>query len=463
VLESKGSRHLTPKIQNQTPKKMKEQSSIPTSKVARATQFVKTGVKIGGNYLKYNAKKFIDPTTNKDELHQDNAGDIYASLSEMKGSALKVTQMLSMDKGMLPRAYREKFAMSQYSAPPLSGPLVVKTFRKLLGKSPQEIFDTFDMNAANAASIGQVHKATKNGKDLAVKVQYPGVAESIGSDLKMIRPIAIAMFGLNEKDVDRYMGEVREKLLEETDYNLELERSVEISQACSHIEGLFFPKYYPEYSSDKILTMDWLKGLHLNEFLQTNPSQEVRNRIGQILWDFYDYQIHTLRQVHADPHPGNFLMREDGTMGVIDFGCIKVIPDFFYDNYFALINFDTLEDKEKTVDIFKKLEFITSSDNPKEEVFFTVLFTEMIYLLGKPFSVDEFDFADDDYFESVYQYAEKLQNLEELKTSKVARGSQHGLYVNRTYFGLYSILNELRAKVTTTRPEWLCAKSMIAY
>ncbi|MDZ7897898.1 MAG: AarF/ABC1/UbiB kinase family protein [Arcicella sp.] len=442
---------------------MKEQSSIPTSKVARATQFVKTGVKIGGNYLKYNAKKFIDPTTNKDELHKDNAGDIYASLSEMKGSALKVTQMLSMDKGMLPRAYREKFAMSQYSAPPLSGPLVVKTFRKLLGKSPQEIFDTFDMNAANAASIGQVHKATKDGKELAVKVQYPGVAESIGSDLKMIRPIAIAMFGLNEKDVDRYMGEVREKLLEETDYNLELERSVEISQACSHIEGLFFPKYYPEYSSDKILTMDWLKGFHLNEFLLTNPSQEVRNHIGQSLWDFYDYQIHTLRQVHADPHPGNFLMREDGTMGVIDFGCIKVIPEFFYDNYFALINFDTLEDKDRTVDIFKKLEFITQSDNPKEEVFFTELFTEMIYLLGKPFSVDEFDFADDNYFESVYQYAEKLQNLEELRTSKVARGSQHGLYVNRTYFGLYSILNELRAKVTTTRPEWLCAKSMIAY
>ena len=139
---------------------MKEQSSIPTSKVARATQFVKTGVKIGGNYLKYSAKKFIDPTTNKDELHQDNAGDIYASLSEMKGSALKVTQMLSMDKGMLPRAYREKFAMSQYSAPPLSGPLVVKTFRKLLGKSPQEIFDTFEMNAANAASIGQLLSGT---------------------------------------------------------------------------------------------------------------------------------------------------------------------------------------------------------------------------------------------------------------------------------------------------------------
>lgn len=439
---------------------MKEQNSIPTSKVARATKFVQTGVKIGGNYLKHNVKKIIDPSISRDELHQDNASDIYSSLSEMKGSALKVTQMLSMDKGMLPRAYREKFAMSQYSAPPLSGPLVMKTFKKHFGKTPQELFDTFEMNASNAASIGQVHKASKDGIDLAVKIQYPGVSESIGSDLKMIRPIAIAMFGLNENDVDRYMGEVAEKLIEETDYHLELKRSVEISEACSHIEGLFFPKYYPEYSCDKILTMDWLKGFHLNEFLKTNPSQEVRNKIGQLLWDFYDFQIHTLRQVHADPHPGNFLMREDGTMGVIDFGCIKVINDEFYDNYFALINFDTLEDEERTIQIFKTLDFITKSDTDKEAKFFTELFKEMIYLLGKPFAVEEFDFADDDYFESVYLYAEKLQNLEELRKSKVARGSQHGLYINRTYFGLYSILNELKAKVTTTRPEWLCSKAL---
>lgn len=439
---------------------MKEQNSIPTSKVARATKFVKTGVKIGGNYLKHNVKKMIDPTISRDELHQDNATDIYSSLSEMKGSALKVTQMLSMDKGMLPRAYREKFAMSQYSAPPLSGPLVMKTFKKHFGKSPQELYDTFEINASNAASIGQVHKATKDGKPLAVKVQYPGVSESIGSDLKMIRPIAIAMFGLNENDVDRYMGEVAEKLIEETDYLLELKRSVEISEACNHIDGLFFPKYYAELSCEKIMTMDWLQGFHLNEFLKTNPSQEIRNKIGQALWDFYDFQIHTLRKVHADPHPGNFLMREDGTMGIIDFGCIKVINDEFYDNYFALINFDTLDDNEKTTRIFKTLDFITKSDSEKEAKFFTELFKEMIFLLGKPFAVEEFDFADDEYFESVYLYAEKLQNLDELKSSKVARGSQHGLYINRTYFGLYSILNELKAKVTTTRPEWLRSNAL---
>lgn len=434
---------------------MKEQQHIPTSKVARATQFVKTGVKIGGNYLKYNVKKMVDSSTTKDELHQDNATDIYESLSELKGSALKVAQMLSMDRNVLPRAYVDRFQMSQYSAPPLSAPLVVKTFQKYLGKSPGELYDTFDLKAANAASIGQVHKATKQGKTLAVKVQYPGVADSISSDLKMVKPMAVRLFGLNERDVDRYMAEVEGKLIEETDYELELRRSVSISQACAHIKDLLFPAYYPELSAKRILTMDWLDGLHLNDFLKTNPSQEVRNTLGQALWDFYDHQVHNLRQVHADPHPGNFLMRADGTLGVIDFGCIKVIPDFFYDNYFALINPDTLEDEAKTIQIFENLEFILPADSAAEKKLFTDLFKKMIVLLGQPFTNDSFDFGDQTYFDGVYAFAEELTKVEEIRNSKVARGSQDGLYINRTYFGLYSILNQLQAQIQTTKPDWL--------
>lgn len=437
---------------------MKEQQSIPTSKVARATQFVKTGVKIGGNYLKYNVKKMVDPSLTKEQLHTDNATDIYESLSQLKGSALKVAQMLSMDRNVLPRAYVDRFQMSQYSAPPLSGPLVVKTFRNQFGKTPGEMFDTFETQALNAASIGQVHLATKDGKKLAVKIQYPGVANSISSDLKMVKPMAVRLFGLNETDIERYMGEVESKLLEETDYDLELKRSVEISEACAHIPDLVFPAYYPEWSGSRILTMDWLDGQHLKDFLLTNPSQEIRNKIGQALWDFYDFQVHQLRQVHADPHPGNFLMRADGTMGVIDFGCVKVIPDFFYDNYFALINPDTVQDEEKTQGIFYNLEFLVKADTEADKKMFSDLFKTMIGLLGKPFAVDEFDFGDETYFDSVYAFADELAKIEELKNSKVARGSQHGLYINRTYFGLYSLLNELKAKVKTTKPEWLISK-----
>jgi predicted unusual protein kinase regulating ubiquinone biosynthesis (AarF/ABC1/UbiB family) len=434
---------------------MKTQDSIPTSKVARASQFVKAGVKIGGNYIKYYSKQLVQGDVGKEELHADNAADIYGALSELKGSALKMAQMLSMDRSILPRAYSDKFAMSQYSAPPLSGPLVIKTFRALFAKSPQELYDSFEMEAANAASIGQVHRASKNGQPLAVKIQYPGVADAVTSDLRIAKPLAVRLLNLDEKQIDRYMNEVESKLLEETDYDLELRRSVEISEACAHIPNLVFPRYYPELSGKRVLTMDWLPGLHLREFLKTDPSQAVRNRIGQALWDFYDFQIHTLRQVHADPHPGNFLMQPDGTMGVIDFGCVKVIPDYYYDNYFRLVNPDTIEDEALTQQIFNNLEFLLPGDTAHERTVFSGLFKQMIQMLGEPFTVDEFDFGNDEYFDRVYRFADELAQVQELKTANAARGSQDGLYVNRTYYGLYAMLNELRAVVKTTKPAWL--------
>ncbi len=434
---------------------MKKQESIPTSKVARATKFIQTGVKVGGNYLKHYAKKLINPETSKDELHESNAEDIYKTLSQLKGSALKVAQMMSMDKNVLPKAYVDRFTMAQYSAPPLSYPLVVKTFRQSFGKAPTEIFDTFSKDAVNAASIGQVHQATLNGKKLAVKIQYPGVAESIKSDLRMVKPFAIRILNMNEKDIELYMQEVESKLLEEADYELELKRSIEISKACSHLPDLFFATYYPEYSSKKILTMDWLEGKHLSEFLKTNPPQAVRNRIGQALWDFYDYQIHTLRAVHADPHPGNFLFTHEGKVGVIDFGCIKEIPQEYYDNYFIVINPYLLKDEATLLQTFKNLGFILPQDTPEQQKLFAGLFKGMIELLGKPFHQETFDFGNDAYFQEIYQYAENLARTEELRKANQARGSRHGLYINRTYFGLYSILNQLKANIRTSKPEFL--------
>jgi len=428
---------------------MKEQSSIPVSKVQRATEFLKTGAQIGGNYLKHYARKVVNPDLSRDDLNSDNAGDIYKSLSKLKGSALKVAQMMSMDRSVLPKAYSEQFQMSQYSAPPLSGPLIIRTFQKYFGKNPSQIFDRFNLTASNAASIGQVHEAWKDGKRLAVKVQYPGIAESISSDLKMVKPFAVRLMGLNEADVNRYMGEVESKLMEETDYTLEIERSIQISEACKGISDLIFPIYYKELSGPKIITMDWLPGLHLKEFLETNPTQEVRNRIGQALWDFYEFQIHSMRQIHADPHPGNFLLQPDGKLGIIDFGCVKVIPEDFYYNYFSLINPDNIADEARILKLFYSLEFLYPNDTQQDLDFYIPLFSQMIEMLGVPFQSEVFDFGSDEYFDGIYKFAEKLGQMKEFKQSKVARGSKDGLYVNRTYFGLYSLLNQLKAKINT--------------
>ena len=185
---------------------MKTIDHIPTNKIQRASELVKTGVKIGGNYAKYYGKKVLDSGHTRDELNEDNAGDIYDSLKSLKGSALKVAQMLSMEKHIMPRQYVEKFSLAQFSVPPLSGPLVRKTFKKYLGKDPEDLYDSFEPESINAASIGQVHRATKDGKKLAVKIQYPGVADSISSDLALVKPIATRMFNLRGKDKEKYFG-----------------------------------------------------------------------------------------------------------------------------------------------------------------------------------------------------------------------------------------------------------------
>ena len=436
---------------------MKEQDSIATGKVERSAKFIKTGIKVGGNYLKHYTKKLFDPELSREELNKDNAQDIYESLSELKGSALKVAQMLSMDKSILPKAYVDQFSKSQYNAPPLSGPLIIRTFSKYFGKTPDKIFDSFDIKSANAASIGQVHKAKKDGKTFAVKIQYPGVAESISSDLKLVKPFAFRLLGMSEKELEVYMKEVEQKMLEETDYMLEVERSQKFAEACTSIQNISFPKYYPEYSSPRIITMDWVEGLHLKEFLATNPTQEQRNVIGQALWDFYQYQQHTLRAMHADPHPGNFLVTPDGKLGVLDFGCIKELPNDFYEPYFQLILENTLQDKEKTLACFKALEMILPNDDAKAIDFYVHWYTQLIQLFAEPYMKEEFDFSDSAYMHKLYEFGEMISRMPEFKQ---ARGVKHFIYVNRTNFGLYAILSELGARVRTKNKKYIIPEVM---
>jgi predicted unusual protein kinase regulating ubiquinone biosynthesis (AarF/ABC1/UbiB family) len=425
---------------------MDEQNSIPVTKVERSAKFVKTGFQIGGNYIKHYSKKLFNPEMGRDELNEDNATDIYKSLSELKGSALKIAQMLSMDKNILPKSYVDKFTQSQYNAPPLSGPLIVRTFTKNFGKAPEEIYDKFNLVSTNAASIGQVHEAQLNGKKLAVKIQYPGVGDSISSDLKLVKPFAFRLLGMSEKELNIYIKEVEERLLEETDYELEVKRSIEITEACKVLDNVVFPTYYPEMSSKRIITMDWINGLHLKEFLQTHPSQELRNKIGQALWDFYNFQQHELRAVHADPHPGNFMITPDEKLGVIDFGCIKEMPDDFYEPFFSLISSDVVNNKEKTIAAFRKLEMIHESDTPAQIEFYYKAYLEMIRLFAKPYTSTTFDFSEPEFFAQLYAYGEKIAKMPEFKQ---ARGVKHFIYVNRTNFGLYTILQELKAVVKT--------------
>lgn len=429
---------------------MKTLDSIPTHKIERATKLVSTGVKIGGNYLRYYGEKLIRGEEDKDKLNANNAKDIYDGLKELKGSALKVAQMLSMEKNLMPQAYVEQFSLAQFSVPPLSGALVKKTIRKYLGADPEALFDTFSMQSENAASIGQVHRATKEGKALAVKIQYPGVANSIRSDLAIVKPIALKMFNLKGKDTDRYFEEVENKLLEETDYLQELQSSQMISEAAQVLPNLTFPKYYPKWTTSKILTMDWMEGVHLSEYVKREKlNQKERNLLGQTLWDFYMFQIHGLRKVQADPHPGNFMVSEQGELIAIDFGCIKEIPEDFYIPYFELSKKENIEDQESFVKLLTDLEILLDTDTEEETTYFLALFQKMMRLFTKPFHDQYFDFSDAVFWDAISNLSKDFTEDSQLRQMNGNRGSKHFIYINRTFFGLYHLLHDLEAQIET--------------
>ncbi len=426
------------------------QDRIADTPLSRGAALAATGAKVGLNYLKHYARKAVRGESDPAILHQANATEVYATFSSLKGGPLKVAQMLSIDQNLLPPAYASLFAQAQYSAPPLSYPLVARTFRRELGRGPLDLFDTFSPEAAHGASIGQVHLATKNGHRFAVKVQYPGVAESLRSDLALVKPLALQIMGVEERDVAGFIREVETRLLEETDYTLELRRGLEIARACRSIPGLRFPRYYEELSSKKVLTMDWIDGKTLDTFADSDAPQDLRDRIGQALWDFYDFQMHHLRLFHADPHPGNFLVSGQ-TLAALDFGCTKQIDEAFYRANFRFLDPDLLHDDHALVVALENLNVLQPGDNDEFRLAMLTIVRPSVELLARPFREEFFDFGDSGFMRSIYDLGEQSRTDSILRKARGARGSPHSIYVNRAYFGLYSLLSRLRSRVRTAR------------
>ena len=432
------------------------QDSIRSTPLSRMAELAGTGARVGINYLKYYGQRAVSPDTASASLRADlderNARAVYASFSKLKGGPLKLAQMLSIDENLLPPAYAAQFAQAQYSAPPLSWPLVRRTLEREFNQPVEALFDSFTPEAAHGASIGQVHIASRAGRKLAVKVQYPGVADSMRSDLRVIKPVALQILGLREQDIAHYFTEVETRLLEETDYVTELRRSQEIAVACSYLPGLRFPTFYPDRCSPRVLTMDWIDGLPLDRYADSAASQFDRNRIGQILWDFYMHQIHVLNLFHADPHPGNFLVNSDGELCVLDFGCTRAITPEFHTLQFAFLNPALLESPSALEEALRAMDVILPTDGPAQRQKVTALARESIELLSRPFRSDHFDFADPTFFRAMYEMGDANRQDRDLLSLRGARGRAESVYLNRAFFGLFSLLHRLGAQIHTQNP-----------
>ncbi len=303
-----------------------------TSRIARGAITGLAAARIGMAQL---GQRVRTPSAQAQADHEAALGRIlFGALGQLRGSALKVSQLLSMHPGLLPEGVRQELARAQHQAPPLNRALVGRVFRQAFGQEPEALFDPFEPTAFAAASLGQVHRAQLAGHGtVAVKVPYPGIAATINSDMQLMRA---ALRALAHTDmplpantvVDSVMNEIETTLLREVDYLQEAEQLQWFAQHAA-LPGVVLAQPILSHTRGQVLTQQFLPGQHLHAWLATPPTQVQRDQAGQHLWDWFMHCIFTLGRVHADPHPGNFLFAPDGAVGVLDFGCTRHLSEHF--------------------------------------------------------------------------------------------------------------------------------------
>mgnify|MGYP000706119762 CR=1 FL=1 len=440
--------------------------SIATKKLHRSAAIGLTATKVGLRHLGHVGKKRfvvgrknVEASEQAQLAHEVEIGKtLFKALNQLKGTALKASQILSMEADILPEGIRNELAKACYKATPLNRALIDKVFRNEFGKGPGAIFENFEKKAFAAASLGQVHKAKlPTGERVAVKVQYPGIAAPIKSDVKMLGgllSIVSASTDLmpDKKVIDTVLDEITIQLYREVDYLTEAESLNWFKKKVKN-KNIKIPAVFEEHSSERILTMEELTGKHLDEWLATSPTQEEKNYFGQILFDFFFHSFFELCHVHADPHPGNYLFMEDGKVGILDFGCVRKIDKEFTQSisgyYKLLIQHHTVEpDYAQLRGFYEKFEL--TNEEMTEEEYLTVLQPELDRIqtwMIEPYLTDEFDFSGRLWPEMTTANTKKI-------TRFMKEINRDLLYFDRSYRGLILFLSKLGATIQT-KNKWI--------
>lgn len=320
-----------------TKENKKEESS---SLLRRVGRYGRVSTTVTGLAAKLAGQRFFGVEIKRDE----HAAQLTNALGNLKGPLMKIGQILATIPEALPPEYAQEFQKLQSNAPPMGWPFVKRRMRSELGADWQDKFKKFGHEATAAASLGQVHKATTpDGKEVACKLQYPDMKSAVEADLKQLKLI-FKIFETYDKAIStKYIHqELSERLLEELDYELEAKNCKLYGKMLESQENVHVPKIIDDLSTDRLLTATWLEGNRLMDYISAD--QETRNRIALNLFyawyvPFYNYGI-----IHGDPHLGNYSIRDDLSLNLLDFGCIRIFPPSFVkgviDLYTALMTQD---------------------------------------------------------------------------------------------------------------------------
>ena len=298
-----------------------------TSRAARNASVAALSARVGSATAMTRARQLFASAERRIELHDElqlrTAADVARTLGEMKGALMKIGQMVSyLDQG-LPEPLRAALSQLQTDAPPMSAELARQVVIEELGRPPEELFEQWDPMPIASASIGQVHRAiTHEGVAVAVKVQYPGVAEAVRADLGnaelLFGALGLVFPGLDPAPIS---AELRARITEELDYGIEADNQRLFAEYFADHPFIHVPAVLPAYSTRRVLTSELAAGATFREVL--GWSQEERNLIGETLFRFVFGSLYRLHAFNGDPHPGNYLFAPGGRITFLDFGLVR--------------------------------------------------------------------------------------------------------------------------------------------
>lgn len=307
----------------------KEQTRrIPVTSLMRMWSLGNSHAKIAAYYLSYILRSSLLDSDAKQKARNQvklkSALQLLGTMGYLRGAVMKMGQLLANLPQIVGPEMVEIFESLHFEAPPMHYSLIREVFLDELGKEPEELFLFFDRTAFAAASLGQVHRARlHDGTEVAVKIQYPDIGRTIQADFKTLGTLLQAMrFKDDFQNLTAHVIDARDVFLKEVDYLNEASYMEENRKVFSGTD-IVVPQYFPTLSTRKVLTMEYLPGQHLRDFLEQNPTQDQRNHFGELISYSLIRSFFTFRTIYADLHPGNYIFMDDGRLGFIDFGCFR--------------------------------------------------------------------------------------------------------------------------------------------
>ena len=419
--------------------------------VGRGARFFKLAgmtATVAGNYARSQVKSaFLSAeakVVEKASAHQLNGERIAETLGELKGAVMKVGQMASIATDILPKEMSDALGKLQREAPPMPFSVIENQIQSEFGASPQSLFARFDPEPFAAASIGQVHRAqTDDGREVIVKVQYPGVDKSCDSDLAHLKLAfrASGLIKMERKVLNAVFDELRDRLHEELDYCNEADNVRLFREFHAQHDFVVIPEVVGERSSQRILTLAYEPGDQISELDDKGYSQEVRNQAGVNLSHLFCTQLIQLQSIHADPNPANLALRADGKIVLYDFGCVKKVKPqvlFDYMNTFKAALDEDYEGVEKGM-------IALGARNLKNVDYIEPEFYQMCRnIMLTPFIQKvPFDYAQSKIHEEVIKIMPQL-----LKRITAFQAPPEVVFIDRVVLGHYGNLRNMRAKVS---------------